>query len=90
MSTAAAQELITRWIEQNPYHPEPASAWVLPRCVSVWVVIRQLELDRGDVASVANAYELPRDAVEAARAYYAQHKAAIDARIHEHRAFFGV
>ena len=34
-----------------------------------------------DVEVVARDYELPREAVEAALAYYEVHKAAIDARI---------
>jgi uncharacterized protein (DUF433 family) len=35
----------------------------------------------GDVAQLAAAYALPREAVEAALAYYHRHKELIDARI---------
>jgi len=63
-------------------------AWVLPRCVSVWVIVAQFALEKDNVAEVSGAYELPREAVEAAVAYYQQHQAEIDARIAANRAFF--
>lgn len=54
MSTDIATDaLIARWIEPNPHHAAPSEAWVLPRCVSVWVVIGQLTLDWGKSALVA-------------------------------------
>lgn len=92
MNTKATSEeqLITRWVEPNPHTAALAEAWVLPHCVSVWTVIRQLELDAGQIADVAGAYDIPDEAVQAAIAYYHRHKQEIDARIHEHRAFFGV
>ena len=90
MSTATSDALIARWLEQSPHHPEPAESWVLPRCVPVWSVIRQLELEYGKPEGVAEAFELPVEAVEAAVAYYRRHQSDIDARIRENRAFFGV
>jgi uncharacterized protein (DUF433 family) len=89
MNAATEQQLILRWITPNPHKPGPADAWVLPGHVSVWAVIRQLELEGGDPASVTEVYELPVEAIEAARAYYLQHKRAVDARIQQNRAFFG-
>jgi uncharacterized protein (DUF433 family) len=35
----------------------------------------------GDIAELAEAYEVPREAVEVALAYYRQHRATIDARL---------
>ncbi len=61
---------------------------MLPRCVSVWVIVAQFALEKDNVAEVSGAYELPREAVEAAVAYYQQHQAEIDARIAANRAFF--
>lgn len=90
MSTAAQQTLIARWIESNPHKADAAEAWVQPRCVSVWSIIRQLELEGGNASAVSAVYELPLEAIEAAAAYYEQHKQEIDARIDDNRAFFGV
>ena len=53
--------------------------------VAVWVLIRDLLAARGNVLDVAAAYELPREAVLAARTYYLRHPAAIDARIRAER-----
>ncbi len=81
-------ELISRWIEPSPHKPGPAEAWVLPYHVSVWALIAQLELDGWDLPGVADWYELPVEAVEAAVAYYERHRAEVDARIARNRAFF--
>ena len=89
MSTGtAAEQLCARWIEPSPPPADGAEAKVLPRGVAVWVVVAQLELEQGNVAEVQAAYELPREAVEAAVAYYQQHRVEIDARIAANRAFF--
>jgi uncharacterized protein (DUF433 family) len=84
----ATDELIGHWITRNPHKSDPAEAAVLPRRTSVWVVIGQLQLDYGKAESVAGAYDLPVEAVEAALAYYQRHQAAIDKRIAANRAFF--
>jgi uncharacterized protein (DUF433 family) len=78
-----------RWIKPNPYKSGPADAWVLPRHVSVWAVIRQLQLDSWQAELVAEGFELPLKAVEAAIRYYRRHKASVDARIERNRLFFG-
>lgn len=90
MSTATHGELITRWIEPNPHKPGPAEAWVLPRCVSVWAAVRQLELEGGQSERVAEVYDTSVEAIEAAVAYCRQHRRVIDAHIRKNRAFFGV
>src|SRR6266487_4029975 len=74
-----------RWIEPNPHEPDPAEAWVLPRCVSAWGVIGQLKLDYWKTDLVAMEYELPLEAVEEAVGYYREQQDAIDARIAENR-----
>lgn len=86
--TTSDQALISRWIVPNPHKPDPAEAWVLPAHLSVWAVIAQLELDGWDLSGIADWYELPREAVEAANAYYRQHPVEIDARIARNRASF--
>jgi len=88
-SKGTAEELaITRWIEPNPPKPGPAEMWVLPGCVSERVVMRQLQVEDWDIAGVAEFFELPVEAIEAAIAYYHQNRATIDERIARNRAFF--
>jgi uncharacterized protein (DUF433 family) len=86
--TAVKARRSGRWIVPNPHKSEVAEAWVLPRHVSVWLIVRQLEIEGGQAGVVADVFELPVAAVEAARAYYKQHRTAIDERIARNRAFF--
>ena len=75
------QELIERWIEQQPHRPDLAEARLVEFGIPVWALVGYLEAVGNDVAQVAADYEVPRDAVEAALAYYRQHHQVIDARI---------
>lgn len=90
MSTrsAADEQIIARWIEPNPHTTDPAEALVLPRCVSVWALIQLLQLADNTTACVAEAYELPPEAVQSTVRYYDLHRAAVDARIERNRAVF--
>lgn len=81
-------ELVARWIKPNPHKPRPAEAWVLPHHVSVWAIILQLELDGWKAETVAETFELPVEAVEAAIRYYRSHRSDVDARILRNRRFF--
>lgn len=49
--------------------------------VQVWAIIGYLKAAQGDEEWVAGGYDIPVEAVRAARAYYKKHKAAIDARL---------
>ena len=73
--------LIARWIEQNPHLPGVADARIRDYGVPVWALVGQVRVVGGGPAQVAADYQIPEDAVEAALAYYAQHKAVIDDRI---------
>jgi uncharacterized protein (DUF433 family) len=84
----STEELIARWIQENPNKPGIANAGILGSRLGVWVLIEQLQLDDWNLADVAESYELPTEAVEAAVAYYERHQAEIDARIVRNRAFF--
>jgi hypothetical protein len=59
----------------------------MDRCGSSSASFR-LEIEDGKVDVVADAYELPTAAVEAAIAYYQQHRATIDERIARNRGCF--
>jgi uncharacterized protein (DUF433 family) len=72
---------IARYVEQDSRDPSPATARVPEPGVEVWALIAQLPAMGGDVARLAAAYGLPREAVDAALAYYRRHKELIDAGI---------
>lgn len=74
-------DLIRQHIELNPHRPGLAEARLIMFSVPVWALIGYLQTPGADVARVAEDYDVPIAAVEAARAYYARHKGLIDARI---------
>jgi len=78
---ASMDELIARYIQENPYRTGSANVRIMPYEVPVWAIVGHLDAVHGNVQRVADDYELPTDAVEAALAYYEQHKQAIDTRI---------
>jgi uncharacterized protein (DUF433 family) len=49
--------------------------------VHVWAVIGDYLVTDGDIPPVMKDYDLSREAVEAALAYYRRHKAVIDNRL---------
>ncbi|MDP9375115.1 MAG: hypothetical protein M3Q65_22235 [Chloroflexota bacterium] len=78
------QELTARWIDRGSLDRGRAEARLTAYGVSVWILAGYFadgngEVDSG-IAQAAKDYELPREAVEAALAYYRQHKKCIDAR----------
>ncbi len=75
------QELIARHIEPNPHRSGPHEARLKEYGVSVWALVGYWKGTSGDVDQVAEAYQVPREAVEAALAYYRQHQYLIDARL---------
>jgi uncharacterized protein (DUF433 family) len=74
-------ELICRYIEDDPARPGPIEARITQVGVPIWALIGYLRAAGGDVEMVARDYEMPPDAVRAAIAFYRVHAAAIDARI---------
>jgi uncharacterized protein (DUF433 family) len=82
MTDAEADALIARYIRQDPYHPGRHEAIVdlEDRSVSVWTIIGYLDSDEGWRQAAAD-YDLPADALAAALAYYARHRALIDAKL---------
>ena len=76
-----ADQLVATYITQDPQRPGIYNAVVHPEGVPVWALAAHLRALDEDVAQVAAEYQLPQEAVEAALAYYHQHRDAIDARI---------
>ena len=79
------EHLIERYIELNPHKPWVAEARLKDYGIAVWALIGYLPAVGGDVARAAADYEIPREAVEAALAYYHRHQALIDARLAANR-----
>jgi uncharacterized protein (DUF433 family) len=81
-------DLITRHIQENPHKPGPGDAILRDFGVSVWILVEDYLASGSDADWVAEAWDIPREAVEAALAYYAEHTTAVDARIEAQRASF--
>jgi uncharacterized protein (DUF433 family) len=76
------QALIERHVAPDPAGRGAAYAYLKDYGPSVWALIGYLGGDAaGDVERVAADYEVPAEAVRAALAYYARHKALIDAKL---------
>ena len=81
MESEQPDDLIRQYIEPNPHRPGAADARLRKYGVSVWALIDYLKGVCGDVSGTAVAYDVPVEAVEAARADYERHREVIDARI---------
>lgn len=78
--TLSNQDLIARHIEPNPKRPGEDRAQLRDFGGEVWALIAYYQDGaHGDLEAVARAYDVPREMVEAALAYYQQHRDAIDA-----------
>lgn len=78
------EHLIDTYVEENPYKPGADDVRLKEYGVPVWALIGYWKLvgDRPvSVNIVADAYDVPREAIEAAIAYYEQHRCAIDTRL---------
>ena len=67
--------------EPDPARPGFGEYRLKDRGVPIWAIIGSLTEDADNIDEVAEAYALPREAVEAALAFYRRHHAAIDARL---------
>jgi uncharacterized protein (DUF433 family) len=81
-------DLIACYIEESPYYRGADEARLKQYGVSVWALVAYYRGAGQDIDRVAADYEVPREAVEAALAYYRRHAAAINARIASHVAAF--
>jgi len=74
-------ELIARYIEPHPWKRGLDEAWLKDYGVSVWAIVGELRDGVADPADVARGYDVPREAVDAAMAYYRRYKCLIDNRL---------
>ena len=75
------EALIRRHIEPNPHRSSLAEAWLKDSAIPVWALVGSLPAVDYDLDALADDYGLPREAVDAAMAYYRRHKAVLDARV---------
>ncbi|MGI8855689.1 MAG: DUF433 domain-containing protein [Thermomicrobiales bacterium] len=80
MTEKRSQSLIEQYIEQNPHRPGLDEARLVGYGVAVWALVGYLRGAQGDILRVADDYDIPVEAVEAAIAYYHEHQILIDAR----------
>jgi uncharacterized protein (DUF433 family) len=69
-----------RYIEENPFKPGVANARLVESGMAIWAFAGALEAARNDPECIARDYELSREQVDAAIAYYQRHKEVIDDR----------
>jgi len=74
-------ELIARWIEPNPHKGGKDEARLKRYAISVWAIAGELQAPGVGVAELARDFDVPGEAIEAAAAYYRQHKCLIDNRL---------
>lgn len=75
------EERVARWIARGPTSAEAADARLVDSDLAVMTIIGYLAMVGGDVSRVAEDCAVPRQAIEAAAAYYRRHCPAIDARL---------
>ena len=77
------QQLIEKHIDldYDRYPYRRADAWLRESGVSIWVIVRSLNMYRGDRDQVAHDFDLSQEEIDAALAYYRHHKKHVDARI---------
>lgn len=83
---AQDQDLITTHLEPHSYRAGLDEWRLKERGVPIWAIVGALTPAGDNAAQVAADYAVSPPAVEAARAYYRQHRALIDARLAANRA----
>lgn len=83
LTKSETDTLIKRHIEPHPDPVKEGDAWyrLRERGVPVYAIIGSMTRTFDNADDVADAFAVSREAVEAAVAYYWQHKEAIDSRL---------
>lgn len=76
-------DLIAQWLEEDPSRPGASGARIVNYGVPVWALIGHLRAVELKPWLVAQDYDLPQEAIDAAIAYYEQNRIPIDARLME-------
>ena len=78
---AATDVMVAKYIEQHPRKRDPAEARLAQSGTPVWSLIGYLIGVDWDRERTAKDYDIPREAVDAAIAYYHAHEADLAPRI---------
>ena len=73
--------MIDKYVEQSPHELGRESARLKEHGISVVALVTALLYHGGDLYAVADAYEIPDEAVRAAIWYYGNNKQVVDARL---------
>lgn len=73
--------MIDKYVEQSPHELGRESARLKEHGISVVALVTALLYHGGDLYAVAEAYEIPDEAVRAAIWYYGNNKQVLDARL---------
>jgi len=73
--------LILKHIALDPDWDSAADARLKGYGMNVWALIGEYKATGGDIEEVARAYRVPAEVVQAALAFYHEHKDAIDCRL---------
>lgn len=80
MATSGTErQLIKAHVEPHPAKPGEVFWRLKQSQVPVWAIVAALFPDLSNKAQVAADYQISEEAIDAAWAYYQQHRAAIDA-----------
>ncbi len=87
LTQSETDRLIERHIEPHPDPVKEGDAWyrLKERDVPVYAIIGSMTPTFDNADDVADAFAVSREAVEAALAYYRQHREAIDSRLAANR-----
>lgn len=78
--TLTEDELIARYMEENPHKPSRANYRLVESGTPIWVFIGRYEALNGDAEQIAKNYDISMEQVAAAIAYYKRYKEIIDDR----------
>ena len=81
MAVQQQPDPLEQWIEPHSWRRGVEEARLRDPKISVWALIGHLRMVDGDLGRVAEDYRIPREAVEAAVAYYERYRSEIDARL---------
>lgn len=84
-TTQETDALIARHIGPHPSNPGLDEYWLVEPGIPVWAIIGSMAANDTDADDVAAMYHITREEVEAAWAYYLQHRSAIDHRLEQNR-----
>lgn len=71
-------ELIARYLEPNPYKPGKANYRLVESGMAMWAFANVLEAENGNLAYIADGWEISPAQIDAAIAFYERHREVVD------------